>query len=78
MIMELPPAAETRAQSRRLACRTCSAQASTDPATQIAVTGITPCRMADGYYSAAVLSSRPAVTVRSALSSSLVRRSGWA
>ena len=59
--MELPPAAETRAQSRRLACRTCSAQASTDPATQIAVTGITPCRMADGYYSAAVLTVVAAV-----------------
>ncbi len=56
----------------------CTAQASTGPATQIAVTGITPCRMADGYCSAAVLSSRPAVTARSALSSSLVRRSGWA
>ena len=44
----------------------------------LAVTGITPCRIADGYCSAAVDSSRPAVTARSALSSSRVRRSGSA
>ena len=56
----------------------CTAQARTGPATQIAVTGGTPCRMADGYWSAAVDSSRPAVTARSALSSSGVRRSGRA
>ena len=57
----------------RLPYRT--AQASTGPATQIPVTGMTPCRIADG---AAVDSSRPAVTARSALSRSLVRRSGRA
>jgi hypothetical protein len=56
----------------------CTAQASTGPATQIPVTGITPCCRADGYCRAAVDSSRPAVTARSALSSSLVRRSGRA
>ncbi len=55
-----------------------TAQASTGPATQIAVTGITPCRMACGYCSTPVLRSRPAVTARSAPSSSGVRRSGWA
>ncbi len=45
----------------------CTAQARTGPATQIAVTGITPCRTAAGYCSAAVDSSRHAVTARSAL-----------
>ena len=60
----------------RLPYRT--AQASTGPATQIPVTGVTPCRMAAGCCRAAVDSSRPAVTARSALSSSLVRRSGRA
>jgi hypothetical protein len=56
----------------------CTAQASTGPATQIPVTGITPRAMADGYCRAAVDSSRPAVTTRSVLSRSLVRRSGRA
>ena len=53
-------------------------QASTGPATQIPVTGITPCRMACGYCRARVLKSRPAVTARSAPSRARVRRSGRA
>ncbi len=54
------------------------AQASTGPATHVAVTGITPCRMACGYCKPAVLSSSPAVIARSALSSDRVRPCGRA
>ena len=58
----------------RLPYRT--AQASTGPASQVAVIGATPCRGDCGYCSAAVLSSRQAVTAKSTPSRTLVRRSG--
>src|SRR5262249_48019361 len=58
----------------RLPYRT--AQARTGPAIHVAVTGSAPRTVASGYCRTWVLSSRPAVTTRSAPSSTRVRRPG--
>jgi hypothetical protein len=55
-----------------------TAQASTGPATQVAVTGMAALATLPGYCSRAVDASAAAVTSRSAASSSRVRRAGTA
>src|SRR5215472_18510997 len=53
-----------------------TAQASAGPASQVAVTGMTPIRMACGYCSSAVESRASTVTTRSVTSRGQVRRAG--